>query len=80
MSNRVYFCYEKGDFCGLFVIASSRGKAKELFAREVMTDFTEVRSRLSKKEVVDYDEGVIDVGDPLLEKIGLQYCEDEEEF
>lgn len=69
----IYWCEEKDEWGGLFVIAKSRGRAKAIFANEMDIDYTEVRTHLMKKGCKESSEGYIDIGSPLLYKYGLHY-------
>lgn len=73
----IYFCREEQDFAGLYVMAKSRGRAKALFAGEIGCDYTDVRTSMYRKDVPEKHEGIIGVGDPLLEKYELAYEEEE---
>ena len=75
----IYWCYEKYDSCGLFVIAETRGKAKLLFANEVDEDYIDIRSQIYRRGVFENVSGIIDPEDTeLLEKYGLEYTDDED--
>lgn len=56
----IYFCREKDEFAGLFVVASTRGKAKLLFAKEVDCQYIDVRSEIRRREVGIYPQGCLD--------------------
>ena len=75
----IYWCYERGNWGGLFVVAKTRGRAKEIFSAEVDCEYTEVRTNIYRRGVCEITEDVIDEGSPLLEKYGLEYAEEEEE-
>ena len=77
-TKNLYWCHEKGEWCGLWVVATSRGRAKELFAAEIEIDFCDVRCTLHKKDVGDIAEGCID-DDRIAAKLGVTYEEDEDE-
>lgn len=78
----IYFCREKDEYAGLFVIAPTRGKAKELFAYEVDCSFVAVRTEIRRKDVdEDKQRCLFDIDEdlPILTKHGLFY-EDAELF
>lgn len=79
MTQNIYWCEEKGEFGGLFVVAPTRGRAKEIYSAEVECRYTDVRSRIMRRGVNEMFPCVIDdVGSPLLKKYGLEYSEEEE--
>lgn len=79
MTQNIYWCYEKGSWGGLFVVAPTRGQAKQLFAAEVECCYIDVRTNIMKRGVNETFSGVIDDCDsPLLKKYNLEYQEEEE--
>ena len=74
----IYWCNEKNEPYGLFVIASTRGRAKLLYATETDCDYLDVRMQTMRRGVNEHFEGTIDEGSPLLAKYGLEYSESEE--
>lgn len=78
----IYFCREYDENAGLFVIAVSRGKAKEIFAGEVDCRFTDVRSSIRKRGVSELEQRSLfaDIKEDVLvlERYGLAYDEEEE--
>lgn len=74
----IYWCNEKHEPLGLYVIARTRGRAKERFAAEAECDFTDVRTQLMRRGVNEPFEGTIEEGSSLLKKHGLEYAESEE--
>ena len=73
----IYWCYDPQECWGVFVIAKSRGRAKDFASCELDIKYTAVRSCLQVKDVKEKHEGVIDLGSPLLKKYGLEYHERE---
>lgn len=74
----IYFCFEKSDYSGLYVIAETRGKAKRIFADEVTEYFTDIRSHIYRKNVKG-KEGIIEPEDTkLLKKYNLEYHDEEQ--
>lgn len=55
----IYFCREKDEFAGLFVVASTRGRAKLIFAKEVDCSYTDVRSNIQCRGVGVYPQGCL---------------------
>lgn len=78
MTTNIYWCQEKDDYLGLFVIAPTRGTAKIVFANEVNCKFVDVRTQIYKRGVNEIFCGIIENDSPLLEKYGLIYTEEEE--
>ena len=79
MTQNIYWCYEKGGWGGLFVIAPTRGQAKELYSSEIECRYIDVRTSIVRRGVNEEFSCVIDdVGDSLLKKYNLEYQEDEE--
>lgn len=79
MTQDIYWCYEKGGWGGLFVLAETRGKAKQLFVDEIECRYIDVRTRLMTRGVNSLFSYVIDDPDsPLLKKYNLEYQEEEE--
>ena len=79
MTQNIYWCEEKGEFGGLFVIASTRGKAKQLYAEYIECRYIDVRTSLIRRGVNENFPCVIDdCGSPLLKKYNLEYLEAEE--
>lgn len=74
----IYWCNEKDEPYGLFVMARTRGRAKARYAAETECDFTEVRTQLMRRGVNEPFEGVIGENSSLLKKYGLEYSESEE--
>lgn len=74
----IFWCHEKNENYGLFVKALTRGRAKAIFSAEVECDITDVRTNIMRRGVNEHFEGVIDLGDKILEKYGLEYSEDED--
>ena len=73
----IYWCFEKHDYYGLFVIAETRGQAKRIYADEVTEDFIDIRCHLYRKGVNE-KAGVIDPDDTkLLNKYNLEYSDEE---
>lgn len=79
MTQNIYWCEEKGEFGGLYVIAQTRGKAKQLYAEYIKCRYIDVRTSLIGRGVNEMFSCVIDyVGSPLLKKYNLEYLEVEE--
>lgn len=78
----IYFCREYDENAGLFVIAVSRGKAKEIFAGEVDCRFTDVRLDIRKRSVPEFMQRCLFADDEedvlVLERYGLEYDYEEE--
>ena len=78
MAQHIYWCEEKGEFGGLFVMAQTRGKAKQLYANYIECNYTDVRTSLARRGVNEIYSCVIDdSGSPLLKKYNLEYLEEE---
>lgn len=75
----LYWCHEKHEYNGLWVVAESRGKAKVLYAFETTTDFLDVRCDLHRKDVGNIEEGCLDLLDKRLEMLGVTYDEESED-
>ena len=74
----IYFCFEKTDYCGLYVIAETRGQAKRMFAVEVTEYFTDIRCHIYRKNVEE-KAGIIEPEDTkLLNKYNLEYHDEEQ--
>jgi hypothetical protein len=74
----VYWCHEKDDYKGLFVKASTRGRAKLLYSDYVECKMIDVRTSIARRGILpEYFEGVIEY-EAELEKYGLSYSEEEE--
>lgn len=79
MTQSIYWCEEKGEFGGLFVIAPTRGQAKRLYAEYIECRYIDVRTSLVRRGVMWRLPCVIDdVGSPLLKQFNLEYLEEEE--
>lgn len=75
----LYFCREYDDYSGLYILAESPAKAKMLFVGEVGTDYINIRYRTIKKDVGEYKQGVLQVGDEItLDSLGVKYDSEEE--
>jgi hypothetical protein len=75
----LYWCHEKGEYCGLWVVATTRGKAKHYYCMETETDYCDIRGTLCKKDVGDVAEGCVDAFDEeTLKTLGVEYSEDDE--
>ena len=78
----LYWCHEKLEYCGLWVVAESRGKAKLLYSIETATPFLDVRCDTHRKNIGKVEEGCIGaLDDKRLEILGVTYdieSEDEE--
>lgn len=72
----IYWCFEKHDYYGLYVIAETRGQAKRIYADELTENFIDIRCHTYRKNV-DEKAGIIDGYDTkLLEKYNLEYEEE----
>jgi hypothetical protein len=69
----LYWCHEKGEYFGLWVVAETSGKAKNLYAMETDIHFTEARCELHKKDVGNIEEGCLDLFDERLDMLGVTY-------
>lgn len=79
MTQSIYWCEEKGEFGGFFVIAQTRGQAKRLYAEYTKCRYIDVRTSLVSRGVMWRFPCVIDdVGSPLLKQFNLEYLEEEE--
>lgn len=79
MTQNIYWCEEKGEFGGLFVIAPTRGRAKQLYSEYIECRFIDVRTILVRRGVNEDFPCVLDYSpSALLEKYGLKYEEEEE--
>lgn len=54
MKMKIYFCREKDEYEGLFVVAETRGLAKKIFANEVDCHFTDVRTEIRRRRVPEF--------------------------
>ena len=71
----IYWCFEKSDYFGLYVIAETRGQAKRIYADEVTECFIDIRCQICIKNVNE-KAGIIDAENTkLLEKYHLEYEE-----
>ena len=75
----LYWCHEKHEYCGLWVVAESAGKAKLLYSVETVTPFLDVRCDTHQKNIGDIDEGCLDDFDRRLEMLGITYDEESED-
>lgn len=75
----LYWCHEKGEYFGLWVVAETKGKAKVMYCHETTTDFLDARCELHKKDVGDIEEGCLDLFDKRLEMLGVTYGEESED-
>ena len=72
----IYWCYEKNDYSGLYIIEETRGKAKLRFAYETGDEYINVRSQTYRKNV-DERAGIIEAEDTkLLNKYNLEYADE----
>lgn len=76
----IYWCHEKHEYSGLYIVAATRGWAKKIYADEVECSMLKVRTNIVKRGVTEQFEGEIEFGSPLLEKYGLHYDDDEDEW
>ena len=76
-TKNLYWCCEKGEYCGLWVVATSRGRAKNFFSCEIETPFCDVRCELHKKDVGNVAEGCVN-DEKTLKKLGVEYTEDDD--
>lgn len=74
----IYWCHEKHEYAGLYVVALTRGRSKVLYSDEVECEMIDVRTHIARRGVNEHFEGVIDEGSPLLEKYDLEYAESED--
>ena len=78
-TRNLYWCHEKGYDWGLFVVSTSRGRAKDFYRAETETDFCDVRCELHKKNIGDIKEGIVEPFDvKTLEKLGVAYYEEDD--
>lgn len=74
----IYWCYEKDGYYGMYVKASTRGRAKVLYSDYVECKMIDVRTSISRRGILPkFSEGVID-DETELKKYGLSYSEEEE--
>lgn len=73
----IYWCHEKHEYSGLYIVASTRGRAKRIYADSIECKYLNVRTHIVKRGVNEQFEGEIEFGSSLLEKYGLQYDEEE---
>lgn len=73
----IFWCHEKDDDCGRYVVATTRHSARRIYAAEYDCNKTDVFTKTIKRGATERVEGVIDVDSPLLEKYGLRYDEEE---
>lgn len=74
----IYWCFEKNDYFGLYVIAETRGKAKQIFADEIGESYIDIRSHIYRRGVNER-KGIIEAEDTkLLNKYNLEYADEEQ--
>lgn len=75
----IYFCREKDEYAGLFVVAPTRGVAKAVFAEEMDCPYIDARAEIRRKDVDEFMPrclSCLDEEDSLtLERYGLEYEE-----
>jgi len=71
----IYWCHERGEDCGLYVVAERRGRAKSLFSSEIGVDFNDVRATIVHKDVESEKEQVLHTDADLMAEYGLSYVE-----
>lgn len=74
----IYWCNEKHEYAGLFVKATTRGRAKVIYAAYVECRMIDVRTHIARRGINEDFEGVIE-DSKSLEKYNLSYDEEEEE-
>lgn len=79
MTQNIYWCEEKGEQGGLFVIAQTRGKARQLYAEYIECRYIDVRTSLMRRGVnEDFSCIISNPNSALLKKYKLEYQEAEE--
>ena len=71
----IYWCQELEEPYGLYIIAKTRGRAKDMFSREVGCDYISVRTKIFRRGVTETIEGEILEDSPLLKKYNLEYAD-----
>lgn len=74
----IYWCHEKNEYEGLFILALTRGRAKAFYADVVECSMLNVRTQIVRRGVNEHFECEIDTDSPLLQKYGLEYAESED--
>lgn len=75
----IYFCHEKGESYGLYIIAETLNRAKMLYSAEYGDPYIEIRGHLMRKNVNEKRESTIyNYDDKLLKKYDLEYTEIED--
>ena len=74
----IYWCNEKNEPYGLFIIAPTRGRAKARYAFETTCEYLDVRTCLMRRGVNEPFEGIIYEGSSLLKKYNLEYGKEED--
>ena len=79
MTQNIYWCEEKRQYGGLYVLAPTRGKAKQLYAEYIECQYIDVRISIVKRGAMWQFPCVIDdIKSPLLKQFNLEYTEEEE--
>lgn len=75
----LYWCHEKDEYCGLWVVAETSGKAKQYYSGETDIHFTEARCELHRKDIGNIEDGCLDLLDKRLDMLGVTYDEESED-
>lgn len=67
----IYFCKERDDIFGLYVIADNRPKARLAYADEIGAAYIDIRASIRKKEVDEKPQVIDDCCSPLIDKYEL---------
>jgi len=76
----IYFCSEADNqSVGLYIIAPSRGAAKQIYEIRMHEPYIDIRSRTVEKDILADASRIIAVGDPLLKQYDLKYYDEKGE-
>ncbi len=73
----IYWCFEKYDDSGLFVIARTRGQAKRIFADEIGEHFLDIRCHIYRKNILDRTCIIQPENTECLNRYNLEYADEE---
>lgn len=68
----VYFCHERGEEEGLYIVAQSEGRARSIYSGFSRVRFLAVKCRAILRGV-DGEEDILQVGSPKLKEYGISY-------
>lgn len=68
----VYFCHERGEEEGLYIVAQSGGRARSIYSGFSGVRFLKVKCRAILRGV-EGEEDILQVGSPKLKEYGISY-------